>query len=357
MRHIRIGISSKTQAKLKEKQAIAEKSGDLRLYKKITAILSISEGFSLSEAASLFEVSVETVRVWIRDFLQLGLSSLFIIKPNGRPPKLTKKQKGELEQVIIDGPEAAGYPGQCWRSPMIQDLIHSKFKVLYSVGYIAELLKNMGFSFQKAQFESGHLNEWRRKEWLWKTWPDLLQKARETGGYILFGDEASFPQWGTLNFTWAKKGVTPVVKTSGSRRGYKIFGLIEYFTGKFYCQAQEERLDSKSYIHFLESVLDKTKRHLFIIHDGSGYHTSEEVQRFFDDNNDRITGAQLPPYSPDYNPIEKLWKKIKEKGTHLHYFPTFESLKDKVDLMLSMFEVECKEVLSLFGFYRELSRS
>jgi transposase len=151
--------------------------------------------------------------------------------------------------------------------------------------------------------------------------------------------------------------LTPVVKTSGSRRGYKIFGLIEYFTGKFYCQAQEERLDSKSYIHFLESVLDKKKRHLFIIHDGSGYHTSEEAQRFFDDNNDCITGTQLPPYSPDYNPIEKLWKKIKEKGTHLHYFPTFESLKDKVDLMLSMFEVECKEVLSLFGFYRELSSS
>jgi transposase len=40
----------------------------------------------------------------------------------------------------------------------------------------------------------------------------------------------------------------------------------------------------------------------------------------------------LPSYSSDYNPIEKLWEKIKEKEIHLQYFPTFESLKKKVEI-------------------------
>jgi hypothetical protein len=51
MRHIRITVCSNTQKKLKEKQASAEKLGDLRLYKKITAILAVSESLLLSEAA------------------------------------------------------------------------------------------------------------------------------------------------------------------------------------------------------------------------------------------------------------------------------------------------------------------
>lgn len=355
MRYIRLVISKKTLNELKEKRGNAEKVGDFWLFKRITAIISFSDEMSFSDIASLLEISIETVRIWVRDFIQLGIKSLVITKPKGRPSKLSKTQKKELETIIENGPEKAGYPGQCWRSPMIQDLISRRFGIFYSVFYIAELLKNIGFSFQKAQFESAYIDEAKRKEWVLKTWPEIVNQAKKIGAYILFGDEASFPQWGTLNYTWAKRGVTPKIKTSGVRKGYKVFGLIEYFTGKFFCQAQEGKLNSVSYIHFLESVLDKTKEHLFIIQDNAGYHKSEEVKSFFDDNSDRITMKELPSYSPDYNPIEMLWKKIKQTGIHMHYFPTFETLTNKVDFMLGLFEQECKEVLKLFGFYHKLS--
>jgi transposase len=234
---------------------------------------------------------------------------------------------------------------------MIQDLIQKKFEIFYSVAYIAQLLKSLGFSFQKAKFESCHHDEVKRQEWLETTWPSILKKAKKWGAYILFGDEASFPQWGSLSYTWARVGHTPMIKTSGKRKGYKVFGLIEYSTGKFFSQAQEGRLTTAAYLHFLEDVLDKTDNHLLIIQDGAKYHTSAEAKEFFNDNADRMTVYQLPTYSPDYNPIEALWKKIKQNGTHLHYFPTFEALTDKIDLMLGWFEKEAKEVLKLFGFY------
>lgn len=57
---------------------------------------------------------------------------------------------------------------------------------------------------------------------------------------------------------------------------------------------------------------------------------SAKMIEFFDEHKDRITVYHLPTFSPDYNPIEKLWKKVKQAGTHLHYFPTFESLILKV---------------------------
>ena len=56
---------------------------------------------------------------------------------------------------------------------------------------------------------------------------------------------------------------------------------------------------------------------------------------------------QLPTYSPDYNPIEKLWKKIKQQDTHLHYFPTFEALTDKVEQACSSLPIYRKKFCAL----------
>ena len=231
------------------------------------------------------------------------------------------------------------------------------WRKVYAVNYICQLLKNMGFSFQKAKFASDHHSKKKRSDWINNKWPKILKEAEKKGAYILFGDEASFPQWGSLSYTWARKGKQPTVKTSGLRRGYKVFGLIEYFTGKFFCKAHDKRLDAQSYADFLTMVMKKTKKHLIIIQDGARYHTCEDMMVFFYENKHRITVYQLPTYSPDYNPIEQLWRKIKREGVHLKYFPTFEDLKDKVDELLIEFGQAKKEVLSLFGLYNKLAEN
>lgn len=215
----------------------------------------------------------------------------------------------------------------------------------------------MGFSYQKAKFVSDHKDPEKRKKWLEEEWSEILKLAKEKNAHILFGDEASFPQWGSLSYTWAKKGQQPVVKTSGTRKGYKVLGLIDYFTGRFLSKGHEGRLNSEIYALFLEEVLSKTTKHIILIQDGARYHTSNAMKKFFAKHSDRITVYRLPSYSPDYNPIEKLWKKIKEKEVHLHYFPTFESLKNKVQEALLRFHNLKEEVLSLFGFYRELAKA
>jgi transposase len=355
MTSIRISLTRITNKKLSDLYLKARKMGDFRLINRLRAIQSVNSGKTYSSISEILKVSPESIRLWVREFILKGVDSLKLKHSSGRPPKLTGHQKKLLSTMIENGPAQVGYPGACWRSPMIQDLIQEKFKTFYSVAYIAQLLKNMGFSFQKAKFEASHLDEKKRQDWLETTWPEIQKKAKKLGAYILFGDEASFPQWGSLSYTWSRIGQTPIVKTSGKRKGYKVFGLIEYSTGRFFSQAQEGRLTTAAYLHFLEDVMEKTDQHLLIIQDGARYHTSIEAKQFFDDNSDRMTVYQLPTYSPDYNPIEALWKKIKQTGTHLNYFPTFESLTEKVDLMLGLFEKEAKEVLKLFGFYNTLS--
>ena len=133
-----------------------------------------------------------------------------------------------------------------------------------------------------------------------------------------------------------------------------MFGLIDYFTGTFYSKGEEGKLNSETYMEFLQEVLSRVRKHVILIQDGARYHTSVMMKNFFKQNKGKLTVYQLPSFSPDYNPIEMLWKKVKQAGIHLQYFPTFDSLILKVEDMLELFGNVKKEILSLFGFYDNL---
>lgn len=355
MLNFKVTLSKQTRQQLNQTLESARRLGDLRMVIRVTAISLIGRGVDSSVVTSTLQVSAEAIRLWMIGFLARGPEALKSKKSPGRKPKLTKTQKRQLKALIVKGPQKAGYSSACWRSPMIQDLIHKRFGVFYSARYLAELLKNLGFSYQKAGFVSDHLDRQKRQQWLKEKWPEIIRLAKHKNAYILFGDEASFPQWGSLSYTWALVGHQPMIKTSGKRKAYKVFGLMDYLSGRFFHQGHEGRLNSESYIDFLKAVLRKTQKYIILIQDGARYHTSKAVNTFFEQSKNRLLVYQLPGYSPDYNPIEKLWKEIKKDGVHLKYFPTFEKLKTEVEEALLRFDNTSAKVLALCGFYQELS--
>jgi transposase len=349
MPSFRLTITTDQRKALERKLQSAEQLGDLRTIKFVLAIFAVVHYEITEYAVRVLDLSEQQVSNYVKQFLIYGANGVSFKKPGGRKPKLTKEQQEELCHLIDQGPQACGFDGGCWRSPMIRQLILERFGVSYDVFYIAQLLRNLGFSFQKARFVSDHLDEQKRREWLKRIWPQALRLARQQGALLLFGDEASFPQWGTLNYTWARKGHQPRVKTSGRRRSYKVLGLIDYFSGRFFYKAITERLTSAVYQEFLLQVMKQTTQPIVLIQDGAPYHTRNKMKEFFALHAERLTVFQLPSYSPDLNPIEKLWKKIKEQDTHLVYFPTFEALMNRVDSALVKFANRCQEVLTLFG--------
>jgi transposase len=350
---IRIHLSNLLRQSVLERLHQAYASGPLRLVRRIHAVLAIAEGQAVAEVADQLKLSEQAVRDDVTRFILEGIASLSYRRPPGRPPKLTKTQRKELSDLLTAGPEAAGYASGCWSSVVIQDLIQQRFGVEYHPQYICALLDTLGFSFQKARFVSDHLDEAARAAWGATTWPTILQLAREKGALILFGDECSFAQWGSLSYTWAPRGQQPVVKTSGKRKAYKVFGLIDFFSGQFFSRGITDRFNSETYAAFLQGILAQTQQHLILIQDGAKYHTSKEMVQFFADHADRLTRFQLPSYSPDFNPIEYLWKKIKKRATHLKYFPDFARLLEKVDDTLRHFEHLPGEITALMGRYCE----
>jgi len=352
---IRIRLKSGDWEKLIEHLRQAYAKGQLRLVKRIHALLSVLDGKSPDEVATILDLSEQSVYNYVTAFILKGFDSLVYRRPSGRPPKLTKSQRKELSKLIDDGPEAVGYDCGCWTTGLIQDLVLTRFGVEYHPRYLAKLLQTMDYSYQKARFVSDHLGEVaeEQKEWMEKTWLAILRLAQEKGALLLFGDECSFAQWGSLSYTWARRGEQPTVKTSGKRTAYKVFGFIEYFTGAFFYKAHTGKFTSESYQAFIQEVVARTTKHVIIIQDGAKYHTSKVMQQFFAAHTDRITRYQLPRYSPDFNPIEYLWRNVKKQATHLRYFPTFEDLTKKVDEKLQYFANLPESIKGLMGKYCE----
>jgi len=353
---IRIQVSSATVKALHNRLQQAYLKDDVRLVRRTTVLLDLL--VHLVPMALLCErwgLSASCLYDWQRAFLLYGLDSLVYRHGGGRRPKLTPKQKKRLVELIEAGPLVVGLETACWTSGLIRVLIWREFGVLYNRQYVCTLLSNLGFAFQKARFVSDHLDAAKRLPWLAEKWPAILRAAKRRNGLILFEDEASFAQWGSLSYPWARRGRQPEVPTSGKRKGYKVFGAIEYFSGQLFYQGIEGRFNSESYQGFLQMLMEQTTQHLFLIHDGARYHTSAATQAFLAAHRNRITVEPLPSYSPDYNPIEYLWKKTKQRATHNKYFKEFADLMVSVDKALAYFATHPEMVLGLFGRYCEES--
>ena len=327
----------------------ALRRGDRRVVRRVTALLLLAEQVPAPAVAARVGVSVATVYAWRHAFLVAQCASLTYRTSPGRPARLTKAQKQRWGDLVEAGPEAAGYATGCWNSAIIQDLIQREFGVLYHVHDVAALLKNLGCSYQQARFVSDHLDEARRQHWRSVEWPAILREARRRGALLLFGDEASFAQWGSLGYTWAPRGRQPLVRTCGKRKGYKVFGLIDYFTGRLFARGHSGRFTAESYCAFLAAVLAATDQPLVLIQDGARYHTAKDTRAFFAAHADRLTVYQLPAYSPDDNPIEHLWRNIKRHNTHNRDFPTFATLTEAVETALTYFQDHPAEVKQLMG--------
>ena len=253
---------------------------------------------------------------------------------------------------MVEGdPQDFGYPGGCWNAAMVADLIKKRFGVVFSVKYLPQLLRRIGLSYRKAKFIAAKADPEKRNEWINSIWPALERKAKKSGSKIYFGDESSFALWGSLAYTWGKRGQQKLIPTNGNRKAIKVFGMIEYFSGKLVSQVVDQKLNGESYIEYLKLLLRSTRGRLFIVQDGAPYHKSKVVKGFFAERSDRIQAVQLPSYSPDYNPIECLWRKIKRGFTHNVFFSCFEDLVETIENALTYFKKKLKEILGLMGVY------
>ena len=425
MTTIKLTFSNDLMEKLRASLTIALKLKNMQAFRLALALIWYGEGVGIAEIAKRLGVCFKTVVNWIKTFMYKGIDWVRSkhYQGRGRKERLTKAQQKQLYDMIAKGPEANGFTCGIWNCAMIGELIFLRFSVAYNLNYLPTLLKRIGISYQKARFVSDKQEEeayqQARKTWLEVTLPELVNKAKQENGVILFGDEVSFAMWGSLSRTWAPTGQQPTVKTRGIRKGLKMFGTIELEGGSFqYRQLLSYSLQPKSlkllkeanlpkellvllktlkgelyatefdflnalkaivdaesmlkyqevilknaetsgrfnglsYIEFLKQLLAYYPGKIFLVEDGAPYHHSKIVTEFKNAHANRLTITPLPAYSPDYNPIEKLWKNTKKLSTHLKYFKTFEDLHESVVKTFKSYLQDASKVICVMKKMRE----
>jgi transposase len=90
------------------------------------------------------------------------------------------------------------------------------------------------------------------------------------------------------------------------------------------------KFNGKKYVEFLQQLIQHFSDPIILVEDGAPYHKSKVVKNFLEEQKTRVVVEPLPTFSPDFNPIEKLWKNTKRDATHLKYFKSFDQLRDSV---------------------------
>jgi len=129
--------------------------------------------------------------------------------------------------------------------------------------------------------------------------------------HILFQDESMIRDYQAIQKSWFEKGKQRIIPTYGKHHGVKLLGILNYETGEVFCQ-EEEQYNAKVFLSFLKKVVEKypTGRIVMIL-DNARIHHAKLIQPFLEENSDRLELMFLPPYSPNLNLIEGLWKWLK----------------------------------------------
>ncbi len=152
-------------------------------------------------------------------------------------------------------------------------------------------------------------------------------------------DEVHFQQHGSRCRMWiAPEKTDPVLMHEPTRRSVGYFGAVRLRDGKFVYSREEGKFNGETFWSFLKK-LRKASCHsgkkVVVISDNARYHHARLHKKYRENCACRFVLDFLPPYSPDLNPIERVWKLTRRRSTHNVYFSTLGSIADAVENQFS----------------------
>lgn len=143
--------------------------------------LVLEQGLSQAAAARRVQAAQQSVSGWVKRYREQGQAGLAKAGRAGRKPLLNQSQLAELEQLLVEGPEAHGFPTPLWTCPRVARLIRDRFGVDYHEGHVWKLLRALNWSPQRPVGKARERNEQAIRTWKRRTWPAIKKKPANTG--------------------------------------------------------------------------------------------------------------------------------------------------------------------------------
>ena len=282
-------------------QAIPQK----RLRRRVQTVVLAKQGWTAQDIADALGCSLKAVKNWVAQYNRGGIQALHERPRSGRPLRLDPQEYPRLKQRLEDPPRPED--GVCTlRGRDVQRILEQEFGVLMSLQAVYDLLARFGYSslVPRPQHEDANPEVQEFFKEIVVEQIDALagqHPDRELRGY--FEDEARFGTQGTITRVWAPKGSRPRAVRQNGREWLYVLMAVCLSTGSASALIMPE-LNTGVLNLFLEQFARELPKgvHAVLIWDGAGYHTSGDLVV-----PENVSLIQLPPYSPELNPVENLW--------------------------------------------------
>jgi transposase len=133
-------------------KSVLQKDDKYKIGMKLNAIYQLSKGMSSRKLVEFYGTSFKQILNWVHRFEAEGVEGLKDKAGRGRKSKLSGEQIESLKEIISSKcPIDFGYNTNTWTGAILMELISKEFNTIYKKTQVYNLLKQMGFTFQKAK--------------------------------------------------------------------------------------------------------------------------------------------------------------------------------------------------------------
>lgn len=176
-------------------------------------------------------------------------------------------------------PRQYGFDFGLWTRRLVGALVAQRFGVRLSVTSIGRLLAELEITPQKPLRRAYERDPAAVERWIREEYPALRVRAKRRSADIVFLDEAGIRSDMTFARTWARRGQTPVVRTSGQRQAVNAISAVTA-RGAFWYRTFTGRLNAACFLEFLRAFLRHRRRPAFLVVDRHPAHIARVVADF-----------------------------------------------------------------------------
>jgi transposase len=314
------------------------------------------------QIASDLAITPRSVQRWLNAYLDRGLDGLRPRKAKGAAAKIPAHLADTLRRWVIDGPSKHGLDRANWTHEELADHLFKTHGIHTSRSAMQRFCRKIGIRVYRPTYR--FLRGKPEKQAQARQEIAQLKTQAAAGELVLLSqDEARFPMVPTLQRTLGVKGHRPCVGTWDCKDLLYVLCVVNLVTGALHSNTMEspknaKKKTGKSKSRRLQEAFADHLRHVgrvypqdkypsvVLLIDNAPWHAGQIVQQALADN-PHLRLKRLPSYSPQLNPVERFWKKLRRRATHNRLFETLADLKRSLRASLCYFQTMHDKVKSL----------
>jgi len=316
IRRVELSKKERKGLRLRIRQAKDRKTAD-----RLRVVWFKAEGMTHKEIARLLQMHINTVTNCLKRYSDGGLDAVCDMNYQGKQARLTTQQqealKVELKTRIYN------------TAQRVIRWVEKQFGVSYKLRGMHKLLKRLGFTYKKNRLVPGKANPEAQRQFV--RWFEKVRAELRADDRLYFGDAMHAKHNAEAGYAWSKVGEPHLIPTNSGRKRYNILGAYCTQTHEHVFILTEDNINQDKIIELLELLRAKHPGNgkIYLVLDNASYNKALRVRARAE--KDRIILKYQPPYSPNLNLIERLWKFTRSKFFKDKYRSTFAKFKEQLD--------------------------